>query len=208
MEFPYRLYLVVSDLACKGKNILHVVESAVRGGVDLVQFRDNEMDETDFAMTTNALQHILIKYNVPLIVNDRWDIAKGLNAYGVHVGKSDNSPGLIKQAWPDCSCVGYSIEYEEQINSEEAKKADYLGICPVFTKTNSLMEWGIEGIRWIRSQTNKPLAAIGNINMANVKEVVKAGVNCIAVMSSICSAKDPEKAAAMLRNEIEIANLA
>jgi thiamine-phosphate pyrophosphorylase len=208
MVFPYRLYLVVSELACKGKNILHVVESAVRGGVDLVQFRDNEMDVSNFTMTTIALQQMLQKYNVPLIVNDRWDIAKGLNAFGVHVGKSDNSPGLIKQAWPDCNCVGYSIEYEEQINCEEAKKADYLGICPVFTKNGSLMEWGIEGIRWIRAQTNKPLAAIGNINMGNIKEVVKAGANCIAVMSSICGAKDPEREAALLRNEIEIANLA
>ena len=208
MVFPFRLYLVVSELACKGKNILHVVESAVRGGVDLVQFRDNDMDVSDFTMTTIALQQMLQKYNVPLIVNDRWDIAKGLNAFGVHVGKNDNSPGLIKQAWPDCNCVGYSIEYEEQINCEEAKKADYLGICPVFTKTGSLMEWGIEGLRWIRAQTNKPIAAIGNINMGNVKEVVKAGANCIAVMSSICCAKDPERAAALLRNEIEIANLA
>lgn len=208
MLFPYRLYLVVNELACKGRNILQVVEAAVRGGVDLVQFRDSKMDETDFTTTTIALQHLLTKYNVPLIVNDRWDIAKELNTYGVHVGKNDNKPSFIKKAWPDCNCLGYSIEYEEQLSEVETLNADYLGICPVFTKANSIIEWGIEGIQWIRSKTDKPLAAIGNINLRNVYDVVKAGINCVAVMSVICGSKNPEKSAALLRNRIEMASLA
>ncbi len=206
MAFPHRLYLVTNELACKGKKLLDVVAAAVKGGVDIVQFRDKHTTEELFTTTATELQYMLSKYNIPLIINDRWQVAQYINAYGVHVGNSDLSPTAIKSAWPQCNCLGYSIEYEEQLNNSEILHSDYLGISPVFntsTKVDTVREWGLDGIKWMRKATTKPIVAIGNINITNVADVIKAGATCVAVVSAICSAEDPERAAAMLRNEIE-----
>ncbi|MEX6686562.1 thiamine phosphate synthase [Danxiaibacter flavus] len=206
MAFPHKLYLVTNELACKGKKLLDVVAAAVKGGVDIVQFRDKHATEEVFTNTATELQSLLSKNNIPLIINDRWQVAQYIHAYGVHVGNSDLSPTAIRAAWPQCNCLGYSIEYEEQLNNTEIIPSDYLGISPVFntsTKVDTVREWGLDGIRWMRKATTKPLVAIGNINLTNVADVIKAGADCVAVVSAICSADDPEKAAAMLRNEIE-----
>ena len=206
MAFPHKLYLVTNELACKGKKLLDVVAAAVKGGVDIVQFRDKHASDEVFSNTANELQYLLSKNNIPLIINDRWQVAQYIGAYGVHVGNSDLSPTAIRAAWPQCNCLGYSIEYEEQLNNTEIIPSDYLGISPVFntsTKVDTVREWGLDGIRWMRKATTKPLVAIGNINQANVADVIRAGADCVAVVSAICSADDPEKAAAVLRNEIE-----
>lgn len=207
MAFPHKLYLVTNEVACKEKKLLDVVTAAVKGGVDIVQFRDKHATDEVFTNTASELQFLLSKYNIPLIINDRWQLARLVNASGVHVGNSDLSPSAIKAAWPECSCLGYSIEYEEQLsNNTEIMPSDYLGISPIFntsTKADTVREWGLDGIRWMRKATTKPLVAIGNINLTNVADVIRAGANCVAVVSAICSADDPEKAAAMLRNEIE-----
>ena len=83
--------------------------------------------------------------------------------------------------------------------------ADCLGISPVFstpTKSNTVTEWGLEGIREIRKLTSKPLIAIGGMNISNVRQVMKAGADCIAVVSAVCAADDPREAAYNLKNEI------
>nr|WP_317047456.1 thiamine phosphate synthase [Chryseobacterium indologenes] len=101
--------------------------------------------------------------------------------------------------------IGYSIEDLTQLDNEQTAVADYLGISPVFktkTKTDTIIEWGLEGINQIRQLTQKPLVAIGNIQMENAKAVIHAGADCLAVVSAICSAADPQKAAYELKNEI------
>jgi thiamine-phosphate pyrophosphorylase len=94
----------------------------------------------------------------------------------------------------------------EQLHNDEVKYADYLGISPVFstaTKTDTITEWGFEGIQAIRQQTVKPLVAIGNMNESNAFDVIKAGADCLAVVSAICGADNPSKAAEAIRNQIE-----
>jgi thiamine-phosphate pyrophosphorylase len=114
-------------------------------------------------------------------------------------------PTTVRTTFP-ASLLGYSIEYEHQLQTEEAAVSDYLGLSPIFatrTKTDTVTEWGLEGIAKIRGLTTKPLVAIGSINTYNVASVIKAGADCIAVVSAICSAPSPAKAAEALRNEIE-----
>ncbi|GHS93046.1 hypothetical protein FACS1894203_5680 [Bacteroidia bacterium] len=94
----------------------------------------------------------------------------------------------------------------EQLENDDTQVSDCLGISPVFqtlTKKDTVTEWGLQGIRNIRNLTDKPLVAIGNMNVRNVYEVIKAGADCIAVVSAICSADNPAKAAYEIRNQIE-----
>lgn len=206
MKFDYKLYLVTDQKACLQQDFFHVVEAAVKGGVDLVQIREKELDETGFLYKTLKLKEFLEKYNVPLIVNDSLPIAMQANTAGIHVGNSDLSPLNVKQQWPDCGILGYSLEHIDQLSSDNALIADYIALSPVFattTKTDTIIKWGLEGIRHVRSLTSKPLVAIGHIDSNNAQAVIKAGASCLAIVSAICSAKDPERAAAGIRNEIE-----
>ena len=205
-SFPYHLYLVISEEACLGKDMIKIAEQAVKGGVDLVQLREkNNTDET-FLLKALQIKEMLDKYAVPLIINDNLNVAMQCAATGIHVGNSDIPPSRIKFVWPACPILGYSIEYIEQLEKLDAQLADYLGISPVFstlTKIDTVTEWGLSGITSIRTLTSKPLVAIGNINSNNAREVIDAGADCLAVVSAICSAANPGAAAERIRNEIE-----
>ena len=204
--FPYKLYLVLSEEACVHHHFIEVAERAVIGGVDIVQLREKNDHLESFQQKALQLKTVLDKYNVPLIINDNLAVAKSVNAYGIHVGTSDLPPTQIRKNWESINCLGYSIEDTQQFNSDEFETADYLGISPVFktpTKTDTIIEWGLSGIKKIRAKTQKPLVAIGNMNVTNAHQVIKAGADCIAVVSAICAAKNPTIAAEKLRNEIE-----
>lgn len=205
-SFPYKLYLVISEEACKHDHFLTVAEQAVKGGVDLVQLREKNASTATFQQKAFQLKEILDRYQVPLIINDNLEVARQVEAFGIHVGTSDIPPTQIRKQWENVQCLGYSIEDLQQLESLETKTADYLGVSPVFktdTKTDTIIEWGLSGIEKIRSLTDKPLVAIGNMNVENANKVIKAGADCIAVVSAICAAQNPAKAAEQLRNEIE-----
>lgn len=204
--FPYRLYLVIAAEACPGRDWLRVAEAAVRGGVDLVQLREKHADEATFRVRAEQLAAVLARYEVPLIINDNLAVAWQVGAAGLHVGNHDLPPTRVRAQWPGCGLLGYSIEYAAQLGSAEAAAADYLGISPVFrtpTKTDTVTEWGLAGVQAIRAATGKPLVAIGNLHAGNAGAVVQAGADCLAVVSAICQAPDPERAAALLRTEID-----
>lgn len=204
--FLSRLYLVASAEACLGRDLVDVTEQAVRGGVDLVQLREKQLDNDTFIDTAIRLRKMLDNYSVPLIINDNLEVAIESKAFGIHVGNSDTPPSQIKKQWPNCGLLGYSIEYIEQLTNSEISHADYLGVSPVFTtatKTDTVTQWGLDGIKSISMQTDKPLVAIGNMNINNVYDVIKAGASCIAVVSALCGAQNPAKAAWAIRNEIE-----
>jgi thiamine-phosphate pyrophosphorylase len=204
--FPYRLYLVTDEKACLGRDLIKITEAAVKGGVDLVQLREKDLDEKEFVEKALRLKQMLDHYHVPLIINDNLNVAKACHAAGIHVGNSDRSPMEIRREWPARHMIGYSIEEESQATSAAAHHADYLGISPVYstpTKTDTITEWGLDGVRKIRSLCSKPLVAIGGIKSDNAFAVMSAGADCLAVVSAICSAPDPARAAETIRMEIE-----
>lgn len=206
VRFPYRLYLVLSEQDCKEKDFLTVAEMAIKGGVDIIQLREKKCKTSEFLNKANQLSEILSKYNVPLIINDNLEVAIASNAEGIHVGNSDILPSKIRTIWPLKKLIGYSIEYKEQLSNSEDAHADYLGISPVFnskTKLDTITEWGLAGITEIREMSEKPLVAIGNMNATNAYDAIKAGANCIAVVSAICAASNPTNAAYTIRNQIE-----
>ncbi|ALJ00787.1 thiamine phosphate synthase [Rufibacter tibetensis] len=204
--FPYRLYLVTDEKACLGRDFFQVVEAAVKGGVDLVQIREKELPEAAFLEKTLRLRELLDRYGVPLIVNDHLGVAQQSGVAGIHVGNSDVAPQQIREAWAGCGILGYSLEDEAHLQSPHAQLADYVALSPVFatpTKTDTITEWGLEGVRRIRNLTTKPLVAIGRVSAENATDLVTAGADCLAVVSAILSAPDPARVAEDIRNQIE-----
>jgi len=203
--FNYKLYLVTDQKACLRKDFFQVVEAAVKGGVDIVQIREKMLNEKDFLEKSLRLKDLLDTYGVPLIINDSLAVALESKAAGIHVGNSDLSPVKIRTEMP-AGIIGYSLEHIDQLNCTNTAVADYIALSPIYTtatKTDTITEWGLEGIGLVRLLTTAPLVAIGNIHAGNAAAIVGAGANCLAVVSAICSADDPERAAATIRNEIE-----
>jgi thiamine-phosphate pyrophosphorylase len=205
-RFLSRLYLVISEDACRGRNMVWVIERAIKGGVDLVQIREKSRDFKTLKSLCITTKKLLDKYSVPLIINDNLDMAISCCASGIHVGNNDVSPSFIREKWSTDTLVGYSIEDLSQLAGKEVLCADYLAVSPVFkskTKLDTRHNWGLEGISTIKKLTDKPLVAIGDLNADNTYGVIRAGADCIAVVSAICGADNPEKAAAEIRNQIE-----
>jgi len=204
-DFPYRLYLVVSDADCKHHTIDYVVEEAILGGVDLIQLREKHIDKETFVRKAIQIKSITDKYKVPLIINDVVDVAIEIEAWGVHVGRSDMPPSEIYKL-PNCpKHIGWSLELLEQLNSSELNFVHHLGISPVFaskTKIDTITNWGVDGIQTIRQKTDLPLVAIGGIDETNIQDVVRAGAHCVAVVSAICGSENPRLVAQNLKRLI------
>jgi len=201
-DFPYPLYLVIATKDCLHHPFEKVLEEAILGGVDIVQLREKDCSFETFLAKAKVAKAITDRYAVPLIINDNIQVAKAIGAFGVHVGNSDTPPTQVRELLGDKVNIGYSLEYWEQLGTADSACADYLAASPVFstaTKTNTVTEWGLEGIAKIRKHTTKPLVAIGNIHLHNAEAIIQAGADAIAVVSEICAATDPRKSAQLLK---------
>ncbi len=207
-KIDWSLYLVTDRDLSMGRDLEEIIKKAVAGGVSVVQLREKSISTSDFISLAKRIKAILKDKNIPLIINDRVDVALACEADGVHLGQEDMPPEMARKLLGSEATIGLSVENMEQVKAAEKLAVDYLGVSPIFktpTKTDTKGEWGLDGLRQIRQFSRFPLIAIGGINSANVQEVVRAGAHGIAVVSAICSAKDPKNSAANLRALIEAA---
>ena len=185
---------------------MDVVAEAVQGGVTTVQLREKECDAREFVELARALKRVLAPFGVPLIVNDRVDVALAVGADGVHVGQSDMAVADIRDLAGEEMLVGLSVETLRQALAAEHLPVDYLGVGPIFntaTKADAAPALGLEGLRKIRRASPHQLVAIGGINRNNAAEIVRAGAHGVAVVSAICSAESPREAAEEIRRAVE-----
>ena len=190
---PYQLYLVTDDQQDLA-TLVHVVTEAVKGGVTMVQLREKHGDIRAFIERANALKAILAGSGVPLILNDRVDVALAVDADGVHLGQSDMPAALARQLIGPDKILGLSIESPQQLAESQQLDLDYIGLSAIFatpTKTNTSMHWGLDGLVDTLQKTALPVVAIGGINQENIREVAATGVHGIALVSAICHADDP-----------------
>lgn len=203
--FSWEVYLVTDRLLSKGRPTEAIVAAALQGGVSVVQLREKELETRFFFQEGQKIRSLLKLAGVPLIINDRIDVALALDADGVHLGQRDMPlPQARKMLGPD-RIIGFSLEEAGQINETSVRYADYFAVSPVFftsTKSDICTPWGLGGLKQIRAVTNKPLVAIGGINCANAQSVVRAGADCVAVVGAIVSADDPEIATRSLLAEV------
>jgi thiamine-phosphate pyrophosphorylase len=195
------LHLVTDSALCGARGVGAVVEAAVRGGATCVQLREKSLDTRPFVERARALKALLAPLRIPLLINDRLDVALACGADGLHVGQSDMAPDDVRRLMPQ-AMIGLSIESVAQLEAAEHAPVDYYGISPVFatsTKTDAAPPLGLSGLRAIRALTTRPLIAIGGIGFDNAAAVMAAGANGLAVVSLICAAPDPAQAARRLR---------
>ncbi|MBI5251534.1 MAG: thiamine phosphate synthase [Desulfomonile tiedjei] len=190
-------YLVTDRGFSLGRSTLEIVELAVSGGVSVVQLREKDLPTRDFFQEGLRIRDFLRARRVPLIINDRIDIALALDADGVHLGQDDMPLGVARRILGPDRIIGLSVNELAHINPENAALADYFAISPVFptpTKTDTTEPWGLDGLRKARSITDLPLVAIGSIKLDNARQVAEAGADCVAVVTAITAAADAEHA--------------
>jgi len=204
-EVDYGVYLVTDRALCRGRALADVVAAAVAGGVTVVQLREKHADTHEFVELARALKALLAPRGVPLLINDRVDVAQACRADGVHVGQGDMHPAEVRALLGHTALVGLSVETMDQAREAETLDVDYLGVSPVFatpTKTDTAPPWGLDGLARLRAATGRTLVAIGGIGAANAASVLTAGADGLAVVSALCAADDPERAAAELRRVV------
>ncbi|GEA59286.1 thiamine phosphate synthase [Vibrio comitans] len=193
---PYELYFVTDDQQ-DIETLCSVVKQAISGGVTMVQIREKHGDVRAFIERARAVKSVMQGSGVPLIINDRVDVALAVDACGVHLGQSDMPVADARRLLGDDKLLGLSVESEEQLLEAQSFAVDYLGVSAIFatpTKTNTVKHWGIEGLTKAVKLSNKPLVAIGGINESNIRSVVATGVDGIALVSAISAASDPTQA--------------
>lgn len=193
----YRVYLVTDRSLCLGRSLEDVVYAAVRGGAGAVQLREKHASSREFLELARALVRRIQPLGIPLIINDRADIALASGAAGLHVGQSDLPPDDARCLMGPEAIVGLSVETFDQLKEAASFDIDYAGISPIFatpTKTDTHTPWGLDGLRKARAMSPLRLVAIGGIHGSNAAEVVDAGADSLAVVSEICSAPYPQAA--------------
>lgn len=205
--FDLSLYLVTDRPLSRGRDLEWIVEEAVKGGVTMVQLREKDCSTREFIDLAASLKRKLSEYRVPLIINDRADVALAADADGLHIGQSDMPYSIARKLLGSNKIIGLSVENMEQVYQANALDVNYIGISPVFstpTKTDTAQPFGLQGVLKVMAISRHPAVAIGGINKSNAREVVNTGVNGIAVVSAICSADDPEKAASELKMQLKL----
>ncbi|MER3409695.1 MAG: thiamine phosphate synthase [Thermoleophilia bacterium] len=189
-----RLYLV----APARPDLVELIEQAVRGGVDVVQVREKALSDRELLPRLQAARETTRRLGVPLVVNDRPDLAVLCEADFVHVGQDDLPVAAARRFGIG---VGLSTHAPEEIDWADA---DYIGVGPVYATPTKAGRppVGLELVRYAALHARQPWFAIGGIDQSNVAAVVAAGARRIAVVRAICDAADPERAARALRDAL------
>lgn len=200
----YRLYAVTDRSYLNGIDIVDAVELAARGGVTIVQLREKQISGREFCELAFRIKQVTKRYNIPLIINDRVDIALAVDADGVHVGQEDIPANIARRIIGPHRILGVSAKTVDEALKAEKDGADYLGVGAVFptpTKPES-DAIGIEGVKRIKEAVKIPVVAIGGITKENAYEIIHdAGVDGISSVSAVF-AGDIEKNTRMLLENI------
>ena len=202
------LYLVTDRDLSQGRSLDEVVYEAVKGGVTIVQLREKAAPTGEFVSLARRLMQLLKPLHIPLIINDRVDVALAVDADGVHIGQSDMSYEDARRLLGPDKIIGLSVESFEDIEMADRLDVDYIGISPVYgtpTKTDTAEPFGIEGLRKALEMSVHPAVAIGGMNASTSGEVIAAGTDGVAVVSAICSAENISEATSQLRSIVEAA---
>ena len=195
------LYAVTDRTWLNGDSLYNQVEKAIKGGVTFVQLREKMLDEKSFCNEATEIQELCTRYNIPFVINDNVEIAKRINADGVHVGQSDMGAAKARDILGCDKIIGVSVQTPEQAVLAEKQGADYLGVGAVFPTGSKAdaEDVSYETLKAICEAVNIPVVAIGGIGAGNVLKLKGSGISGIAVISAIFAAKDIECAAKNLK---------
>lgn len=197
------LYAVTDRTWLNGETLYEQVEEAIKGGVTFVQLREKSLDEKSFLKEALEIQILCKKYNIPFVINDNVEIARKINADGVHVGQSDMKAENVRAILGNDKILGVSAQTVEQALYAQKEGADYIGVGAVFPTGSKLDadNVSLDTLKEICSAVNIPVVAIGGIGIENVSKLKNSGISGIAVISAIFASDDIELATKNLKGE-------
>ena len=199
-NIDYSLYLVTDREMLVDTDIYTAVEEAIKGGVTLVQIREKNLSTLEFYNISSKIKIVTDKYNIPLIINDRIDIAMSIDAAGVHLGQSDMPATIARSIIGNNKIMGISTSTVEESQKAEREGADYIGVGAMFPTTtkDDADAVSIQCLKEIKDNISIPVVAIGGINEKNVELLKIANIDGIAVISDILAKKSIKAAAGKL----------
>ena len=201
-----KLHVITDTLLQMRFSHVELTEMAIAGGADTIQFRSKSGSTREMINAATQMKILCSRAGVPLIINDRVDIALAVGADGVHLGQDDFPiPVARKLLGPD-AIIGGSAGDMEEAEKCLAEGADYIGVGPVYdtkSKTDAGEAMGIENLRTIAEKIPLPIIAIGGITVSDMDELLNAGAHGVAVISSVCLSDDPEAAARRFRDTLD-----
>lgn len=193
-EIDLSLYLVTDNSEDEGK-FLNTIEEAIKGGTTVVQLREKTADTLDFYNLALKVKEITTKYNIPLIINDRVDVALAIDADGVHVGQSDMPCDVTRRLIGEDKILGVSASTVDEAKKAQKDGADYIGtgaVFPTATKKDAEKVTKQE-LKEIVDSIDIPVVAIGGITLENAHELTDTGIKGFSVVSAIMSSENPKK---------------
>ena len=202
-KIDYSIYLVTDRDLMSTETLEEAVEKAIIGGCTLIQLREKDCSSLDFYNTAVRVKEITDKHNIPLIINDRVDIALAVDAAGVHVGQSDIPAAIVRKVIGNDKILGVSTGSVNEALEAEKNGADYLGVGAMYstgTKKDA-DSTSMDELRKIRENVSIPIVVIGGINKDRVKDFKGIGIDGLAIVSAIIAKEDITTAAKELNNE-------
>jgi thiamine-phosphate pyrophosphorylase len=200
-NIDYSLYLVTDRDILVDTDIYTAVEKSIKGGVTLVQLREKKLGTLEFYNIAVKIKSITDKYKIPLIINDRIDIAVAIDCTGVHLGQNDMPMNIARIIMGNNKIIGVSASTLEEAQKAEKQGADYVGVGAMFPTTtkDDAKAVSVQCLKEIKKGITIPVVAIGGINENNVALLRTANIDGIAVVSAILGKKNAKKAAEELR---------
>jgi thiamine-phosphate pyrophosphorylase len=198
----FDLYVITDEGIAGGRSHAGIAQQAVLGGADIIQLRDKSLSCRELAVVGREIAGITRKAGAFFLVNDRVDVAVACGADGVHLGQDDMRVSTARQLGPPGFIIGVSVGTVKEAVAAEREGADYVALSPVFStasKENAGPGYGLDRLREIRRAVSLPIIAIGGINLQNVQDVIAAGADGIAVISSVVASPDITGAARELK---------
>lgn len=204
-KIDYSLYLVTDRDVLVDIDIYTGVEEAIKGGVTVVQLREKSLGTLEFYNMAVKIKNITDKYKIPLIINDRIDIAKAIDAAGVHLGQSDMPADIARNIIGNDKILGVSTATLAEAQKAERQGADYVGVGAMFSTTtkNDARAVSVQCLKEIKEGVSIPVVAIGGINEKNVELLKPANIDGIAVVSDILGKKCVKAAAEKLGSYVK-----
>jgi thiamine-phosphate pyrophosphorylase len=206
-----RLYVILDPTFTAGRPLPEVAAAAIAGGATMLQVRAKQVTTRQLLRVVEEVLAVARPAGVPVIVNDRADVAFAAGAAGVHVGEDDLPVGCARRLLGPAAIVGFSSARLDLIHEAERDGADYLGVGDVFgttSKADADAPIGVAGLRAVLAATSLPVVAIGGIRADNAGEAVRAGAIGVAVISAVAAAPDVTAAARALRDVVDKAGSA
>lgn len=200
------LYLVTRRDSIGIEEFLTIIHAAVSGGATVIQLREKDTSAREIIDLGKRLILLLQPLGIPLIINDRVDIAHAVGADGVHLGQSDLNVAEARAILGKKAIIGISVESLQQAKTAIKEDVDYLAASPIFhtkTKTDCAAPWGLNGLKQLCITSGCPVVAIGGINEANVREVMLCGAAGVALVSAIFDSCCPKTAAQTIIRRIK-----